>query len=146
MTLLASDMLRMTRTFAARPERVFDAWLGETWCQWLGPPGAVCRCKAADIRPGGGFAIDMTTGNGRTIGIIGSYRRIDRPAYLELTWVDELHAEEWVIAVNFEAVADGTRMTLQQGPFSDPLEQSAFHEGWTGPGGSFEKLDAILTA
>ena len=72
-TLAGELSLELTRYFAFTPERLFDAWLGEEWGEWLPPMGATGRVTAMEARPEGSFAVDMNMPDGRAIEICGKY-------------------------------------------------------------------------
>ena len=44
-----SFSLEISRHFAASPEKLFDAWLGKEWGEWL--PPKLARCEVASIEP-----------------------------------------------------------------------------------------------
>ncbi len=43
--------LELSRHFNAAPERVFDAWLGEEWGEWLPPNASRCRVTLLERAP-----------------------------------------------------------------------------------------------
>ncbi|HEX7390858.1 MAG TPA: SRPBCC domain-containing protein [Acidiphilium sp.] len=136
--------LDLSRRFAAPPERVFDAWTTGMLGEWLAPGGATCRVVHLDPRIGGGFAVGMTMPDGREIEIAGTYREVERPRRLVFTWVGNYNNKETVIALDFRPDGNGTMMTLHQTGFADLSLREGYDKGWTGPGGSFDKLAAAL--
>jgi uncharacterized protein YndB with AHSA1/START domain len=136
--------LDLTRSFAAPPERVFDAWLGTAWGEWLPPRGARCTVTLMEPHVGGRYVVSMTMPDGRMIEITGVYREIDRPRRLSLTWTGNYNNQETVITISFRADGPGTLMTLRQEGFSSPDLRDGYANGWSGEGGSFAKLDVLL--
>jgi uncharacterized protein YndB with AHSA1/START domain len=136
--------LEISRRFEAPPARVFDAWLSDEWGDWLPPAEASCKILALDPVEGGRFHLRMTMGDGRKAEIGGVYREIKRPTKLVLTWTGGHNRRETVITVTFHKDGDGTLMTLRQDNFLDAGSRDGYQAGWTGPGGSFDKLVALL--
>ena len=136
--------LHLNRYFDAAPEQVFDAWLTRDWGLWLPPAGAICEVVQIDPRPGGQYRVRMTMSDGRQVDIGGTYQVIDRPRRLSLTWLGSYSDHETVIELSFRAEGDGTMMTLRQTGFPDPAAREGFERGWSGPTGSFDKLEAHL--
>ena len=136
--------LELTRHFTAAPERVFDAWLTKDWSKWLPPRGATCSVEAMDVRVGGNYRLAMTMSDGRQVEIYGDYREIVRPERLVLAWTGNYNHQETVLTLTFAPDGAGTLLTLQQSGFLDPQMCDGYRMGWTGEGGSFEKLDLVL--
>lgn len=136
--------LEISRRFAAPPERVFDAWTGREWGDWLPPATAGCVVAAIDPVVGGLYLVRMTMADGRTVEISGRYREIIRPHRLVLTWTGSYNSQETLITVTFRPDGAGTLMTLRQDGFPEAGTRQGYETGWTGPGGSFDKLAAML--
>jgi len=140
----ATLSLEITRHFEAAPERVFDAWLSKTWCEWLPPRGVQCELSLLDAKVGGRYHTVMRMPDGRTVNIAGVYREIDRPKKIVLTWTGDYDNRESLITVTFWATANGTQMTLRQEGFASIDQRDRHNSGWTGENGSFDKLAALL--
>lgn len=136
--------LEISRHFAAPPERVFDAWLGKEWGEWLPPRAAHCAVTLIEPRVGGRYIVTMTMPDGRTIEISGVYRELVRPEKLSLTWLGSYSSQETVITLTFEPDVTGTLMRLRQDGFGTAELRDGYNSGWMGEGGSFAKLDAFL--
>jgi uncharacterized protein YndB with AHSA1/START domain len=136
--------LELSRRFDAPPERVFDAWLGKEWGEWLPPRGAQCKVTSIEPRVGGRYHVAMNMADGRSIEISGEYRELRRPTKLVFTWFAHYSDQETLITLNFRPDGDGTLMTFRQEGFGDAQSRDGYGGGWNGPNGSFEKLDAIL--
>jgi uncharacterized protein YndB with AHSA1/START domain len=136
--------LDLSRRFAAPPECVFDAWLGKEWGEWLPPRGARCKVTRIEPRVGGSYHVAMNMPDGRNIEISGEYREVLRPTRLVFTWFAHYSDQETLITLTFRPDGDGTLMTFRQEGFVDAQSRDGYGGGWSGPNGSFEKLDAIL--
>jgi len=136
--------LEVSRHFAASPERVFDAWLSKDWGAWLPPRGARCEITRIEPHVGGGFHFKMTMPDGRAIEGWGVYREVTRPTKLSMTWVGSYNHQETVITVTFRPERGGTLMTLRQDGFTSDELRQGYTNGWSGEGGSFDKLAAVL--
>ena len=136
--------LEISRHFEAPPERVFDAWLGTEWGEWLPPAGAVCKVTSIKPRAGGRYLLNMAMPDGRTIAISGEYREVVRPKRLVFTWLGNYNNQETLITVTFRPDGGGTLMNLRQDGFPTTELRDGYNSGWTGKNGSFDKLDAYL--
>jgi uncharacterized protein YndB with AHSA1/START domain len=87
MTVDSDRFLRMTRSFDASPERVFDAWLNpETARKWLfASPSDEVYTGEIDARVGGKWTITARRGGTNYTGG-GEYLEIDRPRRLVFTF------------------------------------------------------------
>jgi uncharacterized protein YndB with AHSA1/START domain len=136
--------LEITRRFDAPPERVFDAWTGKQWGEWLPPGGARCSAATVDMRVGGRYEMTMTMPDGRTASVAGTYKEIDRPNKLVFTWLGCFHTHETLVTVTFRGDRGGTIMTMRQTGFEDIEVRDKHIDGWGRDGGSFDKLAAVL--
>jgi uncharacterized protein YndB with AHSA1/START domain len=139
-----AQVLEISRRFNAPPERVFDAWLGEDWGQWLGPRGARCEKVSVEPRVGGSYKVRMITPDGRTVEIFGVYREVQRPEKLAFTWASEFCSSGSLITLAFERDGAGTLMRMRQEGFDSAESRNGHNEGWNGEGASFDRLDAFL--
>ena len=144
MTMINSSDLVLTRRFDAPPERVFDAWIGQHWGEWMPPKQATGRVVAIDPRVGGNYEVAMTMPDGREVGAKGRYEIVDRPRRLVFTWLGSYNPTETRIDLRFEADRDGTLMTMTQSGFGEDAMRSGYEAGWGGEGGSFDKLTALF--
>jgi uncharacterized protein YndB with AHSA1/START domain len=135
--------LELTKHFDAKPERVFDAWLGEEWGKWLPPFGATGCVTTMEAKPGGAFVVAMQMPDGRDIEISGKYIEIDRPNKLVMTWAGGC-ASETLLTIRLRPENNGTLLTLLQEGFVEEQAQQGYTRGWEGEGGSFDKLAKLL--
>jgi len=136
--------LEISRAFDAPPDRVFDAWLGREWGRWLPPGGATCEVAEMDPVVDGRYRVRMTMADGRVVEIAGRYVEVTRPTRLVLTWTGNYDGRETLISLSFRPHGTGTMMVLRQDGFEDPGLREGYRTGWTGAGGSFDKLAAHL--
>jgi uncharacterized protein YndB with AHSA1/START domain len=128
-----------THSFAAKPERVFDAWLdSRTAGTWLfaTPTGTITRCEI-DAHVGGKFSIVRE--EGMEIDHVGEYVEIDRPRRLVFTFgVPKFSPEMTRVTVELVVSGEGCKLTLtHEGVLADYGERTK--EGWTTILGNLEK-------
>jgi uncharacterized protein YndB with AHSA1/START domain len=128
-----------THSFAAKPERVFDAWLDPKMAaKWLfaTPTGTITRCEI-DARVGGKFSIVRE--EGIEIDHVGEYREIDRPRRLVFTFgVPKFSSEMTRVIIEIVASGKGCQLTLtHEGVLPDYGERTK--EGWATILGNLEK-------
>ena len=84
-----SDTFTITRTFAASPEAVFDAWVTpEHFSVWFGTPNVAVPLDTLtmDVRVGGRWTAVMHLPDGSTKDWEGEYRELDRPSRVVRAW------------------------------------------------------------
>ena len=86
----------------------------------------------------------MTMEDGHKTEISGRYRVIDPPNRLVFTWLGA-NKQEMLITLTFARSGEGTLMTLRQEGFKDAEVRDRFNAGWIGVGGSFDKLNRMLS-
>jgi len=148
-----SDLeVRISRTFNAPPQLVFDAHTKrELVRRWLtGPEGwQVSRCDI-DLRVGGKFRYEWRNIDGREMGMGGDFREIDKPNRIVHT---ELFDEDWtggevVTTTLFAEDGDGrTLLTVTSRYSSKEARDGALATGMTtGMDTSYDKLAALLAS
>ena len=133
--------LRLSRRFAATPERVFDAWTNPAVLRrwWAAKPEWDSPAADVDARPGGRYRLSMTdTGSGETRTVAGEYVEVTPPARLVYTWRWEGMDAETLVTVEFVADGGGTRVELLQTGFPDEQERDMHADGW---GGCLDNLE-----
>jgi uncharacterized protein YndB with AHSA1/START domain len=134
----------VTRTFEARPERVFRAFEDPTeLARWMGQPGSRTEVQALDVRVGGAVLVQLSWENGMAIRLRGTFQRVERPSLLKFTWgMEGEEANQGVVTVEFRAHGTGTRLTLTHEGLTGPaLKQS--RAGWNG---WFDRLQTLVEA
>jgi uncharacterized protein YndB with AHSA1/START domain len=138
--------LRIERTFAADPERVYDAWTSvdalRRW--WPAGPGWTTPVAEVDVRVGGRLRLVMRDTDGTELGGEGTYLTLDRPHRLAFTWrwdVPAVGAEPQVVEVTFTGNPDGTTAVVLTNTGLSESEAESHGEGWEL---SFVNLDQLL--
>jgi uncharacterized protein YndB with AHSA1/START domain len=131
--------VQATHSFAAKPERVFDAWLDpKTAGQWLfATPTGTITCCEIDARVGGRFSIVRE--EGMEIDHVGEYIGIDRPHRLVFSFgVPKFSSEMTRVVIEIVARGEGCELTLvHEGVLPDYGERTK--AGWTTIIGNLEK-------
>ncbi|HEX2762715.1 MAG TPA: SRPBCC domain-containing protein [Allosphingosinicella sp.] len=126
--------MRVSRTIAAPPERVFDAWLAPaTVGQWLfATPGGEMSRVEIDARIGGAWSI-VERRDGEEVLHTGTYEEIDRPRRLVFTLaVPKYSPDAARVAVDIVATEAGCEVTLtQSAPKDAPVSNAQIEEGWS---------------
>ena len=136
--------LRLRRTFAASPERVFRAWTTpEEMKQWKAPGEMTTPVAEVDLRVGGKYRIHMRAPDGALHRLVGAYRLVDPPKKLVYTWrwEDDPDAGETLVTVEFLARGNATDLVLTQELFATDDLRGRHEMGWTQ---CFEKLSQLV--
>lgn len=128
--------LRLERTLAAPPEKVFDAWTQpEALSRWFGPnEDCVSEVPLLELKVGGRYRIVMNHPGGRKSTVGGIYRQIDRPNRLAFTWQweDDTAPGEMLVTVEFAPDGAGTRLVLTHERCVTAESRTAHEQGWNG--------------
>jgi uncharacterized protein YndB with AHSA1/START domain len=137
--------LVIRRTYAASPQRVYEAWTNpELAKQFLCPAGVTIGEVKMDVRPGGTYKIEMLHEEHEPYVAYGTYKEVVPASRLVMTWrwEEENPADEHdtLLTVEFNAHDSGTELILTHENLAN-LESRANHEqGWTS---MLEKLDDL---
>ena len=116
MTDRPEAIVRVTHSFIASAERVFDAWLKPDLVGiWMFGPRLrdeqVIHLKT-DPRVGGRFSF-LVKRQGTEIDHVGTYREIERPRRLVFTWgIAGASADESIVEVEIVPTSKGCNLTL----------------------------------
>jgi uncharacterized protein YndB with AHSA1/START domain len=138
--------LTFRRTFAAPPEKVFQAFLsGEALKTWWSPEGYVAIEAHTDVRIGGEYRVVMRSQSGAdTVYIRGVYREVSPPHRLVFTHSFEsrgssapfaqagLVGHDTLVTVEFTARGDKTSLVLVQEQIPSAEAESMLRGGWDG--------------
>jgi uncharacterized protein YndB with AHSA1/START domain len=124
--------ISITRTFAAPPEDVFDAWTTPTrFGRWFGTESTAVEDVRMDVRVGGEWSARMILGDGTVIGWHGAYLEVDAPHRLVLSLSDRPGEQFERVTVELTQIETGTEMTFTQSGGNMPPENYAqAEEGW----------------
>jgi uncharacterized protein YndB with AHSA1/START domain len=138
-------ILRLKRTFAVRRERVFAAFAHqEQMDRWMCRDAADHKIKYLkfDFRTGGGFEMEIRTGNGETYIMRCTYREITPPAKIVFTWGHEHRdangkrlddtLEGTLVTFEFRERAGLTEVVLRHELLPSEYEYDSHKQGWTG--------------
>lgn len=139
--------IRITRTFDAPRQRVFDAWTRpEHLPHWmLGPEGWTMHACEIDLRPGGRWRFAWRNADGREMGMQGEYREIVPPERVVNT---ESWGGDWPETLDTLVLTeeDGRTMMTQTVLYpSQEARDAALQTGMeAGVSLSFDRLDSYL--
>jgi uncharacterized protein YndB with AHSA1/START domain len=154
-------ILRMSRTYDAEPQRVFDAWTDpEHFGAWFGPAAMTKLVCELDVRVGGEWRY-MGEGEAKRMPgahqgsgpvrptVSGRYLEISPPHRLVFTWAwhetadfNSPRGQESVVTVQFkEAAGERTDMVFTQAMFKDEQSMAAHERGWNE---GLDKLEEFL--
>ena len=141
-----NPVLRITRMFDAKPERIYAAFTkpGELE-KWFGPEGVRCVVHEIDPRPGGDYSFTMRNENGDEHPLSGVFEEVIENEKLVYTWIWELGEIAGVktrVTLDFKAVDDGTELTLTHELLPSEKAVDMHNIGWSG---SFDCLAVELT-
>lgn len=142
--MTTSGAITVTRTFKARPERVFAAFEDPAeMARWMVQPGSTTEVQELDVREGGPIAVRMSWDNGMAIDLSGTFTRVERPSLLEFTWgMEGAEANDGVVTVALAPHGTGTELTLTHEGLTGPA-QAQSRAGWNG---WFDGLQAVVEA
>ena len=137
-----TDVQTMTvsRVIEAPPERVYEAFLDPNeLAQWLPPTGFSAEIHQLEPEEGGTFRMTFTGETeelaeyGSTFG--GTYRELvpgKRIVHTDAFETDDpAMAGEMTVTVTFEAVPEGTEVTVRQEGIPEAIPPEDSHAGWT---------------
>lgn len=136
----ATDVrLALERTFAAPPDRVFDAWvhpeLLRRW--WAASPGWRSPSAEVDARAGGRYRLSMEDAEtGAVHTVSGEFLVVERPRRLVYTWtwegepVEMAGSEGTLVTVEFYPAGERTRVVLTHSGFAGAHVRDLHVGGW----------------
>lgn len=132
------EPLVIERTYAAPPDRVWDAWTRSDEVErWYCPNPTASTSASLDVRPGGEHRVDMGPYH-----LSGRYSAVEPGRRLAHTWSFD-GGDESAVEVRFEPAGTGTLVTLTHEGFADDEAGVAIRQGWEL---SLLRLAALLQA
>jgi uncharacterized protein YndB with AHSA1/START domain len=130
----APNTVRLHRVLAAKPEKVYRAFLeADALAKWLPPYGFTCHVEHLDAKAGGTFRMsfkNFTSGNSHSFG--GEYLELVPHSLIRYTdrFDDPNLPGVMQVTVNLKPVSCGTEINIEQAgvPAAIPLE--ACYLGW----------------
>lgn len=127
--------LRLTRTFPAPREKVFQAWTEvEALKRWFAPSDKfVTRIPLLEARPGGRYRIEMEM-DGKVHTVVGRYQEFKPPEKLVFTWRWETEPQHGDTVVTIELFDRGgkTELVLTHEKLGSETSRDEHNKGWTG--------------
>lgn len=131
---MSTNTVRLHRVIAAKPEKIYRAFLDpDALARWLPPSGFTARVHAMDARVGGGFKMsftNFTTQKGESFG--GEYRELvpnERLVYTD-RFDDPNLPGEMIVTVTLKAVSVGTELSVVQEGIPDVIPLDGCYLGW----------------
>jgi uncharacterized protein YndB with AHSA1/START domain len=129
-----SNIIKLHRVFAAKPEKIYRAFLEpDAVASWLPPFGYTCTVHELEAKEGGKHRMsfrNFTTGESHSFG--GAYLKLVPGETLVYTDVfdDPNLPGEMKVTVNLKPVSVGTEMTVVQENVPDQIPLEACYLGW----------------
>ena len=131
---MSTNTVRLHRVVAAKPEKVYRAFLEpEALARWLPPNGFTCKVHQSDPKVGGSYKMsftNFTTGKNMTFG--GVYRELVPNERLRYTdnFDDPNLAGEIQVTVTLKKVSVGTDLAIVQEGIPAVIPLEACYLGW----------------
>ncbi|MBV7336056.1 SRPBCC domain-containing protein [Chloroflexi bacterium TSY] len=141
----APTSLKMSRTFNASRDRVYQAWTKpELLAKWFHPTEKhISQVDEFDLRVGGSYRISMIAGDNAHI-VQGKYEAVDPPEKLSFTWGWEGAEDprEMLVTVEFNQLTPTeTEVILTHERFANDEERDSHKWGWNG---TLDRLSVLL--
>ena len=139
----------VSRVIAASPERVYDAFLDpDELAAWLPPTGFSAEVDEFEGTEGGTFRITFAADTEElepySHSFHGTYEELipgEQIVYTEEFETDDPGmAGEMTTTVTFEAVPDGTEVTVHQAGIPEAISPENANEGWTDSLGNLAEI------
>jgi len=128
------NSVRLHRVFAARPEKLYRAFIEpDALAKWLPPNGFTCTVQQLEAKVGGSHRMsfrNFTTGSGHSFG--GKYLELvpgERLSYTD-RFDDPNLPGEVRVTVTLRKVAVGTEVIIVQEGLPDAIPVEACYLGW----------------
>jgi len=137
MSDVATDTVRLERTFEALAEEVFDAWTNpevlRRW--WAAGPSYRATDAEVDLRVGGRYRLAMEnadTGAAHVVG--GEYHEVRRPSRLVYSWAwedsDGSSGAASTVTVDFSEADGRTTVVVEHAGLATPESRASHGHGW----------------
>lgn len=130
----ATNTVRLHRVFAAKPEKVYRAFLdADAMARWLPPHGFTGNVQHMDAKVGGTFKMsftNFTTGNGHSFG--GEFLELVPHKRIRYTdrFDDPNLPGEIHVTVSLQEVSVGTEVHIEQTGLPKVIPLEACYLGW----------------
>lgn len=136
--------LRIERTYAVTPEKVWHAWTDpQALSKWFGPGEASSVTRAdMNVREGGRYDIAFRTQDGEEHNVSGIYEEVQVHRKLVFSWAWRSTPERVSrVTITFAPVRGGTALRFLHERFFDEAARDGHLRGWSA---TFVKLDQEL--
>lgn len=133
-TAVTTNTVRLHRVFAAKPEKVYRAFLeADAMAKWLPPNGFTCKVHHMDPNVGGKFRMsftNFTTGKAHSFG--GEYLELVPNELIRYTdrFDDPNLPGVMHVTVALKAVSVGTEINIEQAGIPSVIPVEACYLGW----------------
>ena len=131
---MSTNTVRLHRVIAAKPEKVYRAFLEpDALARWLPPNGFICKVHHSDPKVGGAYKMSFTNfTTGKSMSFGGSYRELVPNERLHYTdsFDDPNLAGEIKVTVNLKKVSLGTDLSIVQEGIPAVIPLEACYLGW----------------
>ena len=143
--LAEKPSLKIARSYAAAPEKVWRAWTDpQAIKRWWGP-GAnhLVSLAQLDVRVGGRFRIVFGGPQGTDHEVQGVYQEVvpNRRLVFTWTWPNSTPERESLVTIVFKAAGSGTELDFRHEQFFDEAARDGHNRGWSE---AFVKLEQFL--
>jgi uncharacterized protein YndB with AHSA1/START domain len=131
---MGTNTIRLHRVLAAKPERVYKAFLdAEALVKWLPPNGFTAKVHQIDAKVGGSYKMsftNFTTGKSHSFG--GKYVELTPSERIRYTdrFDDPNLPGEIQVTINLKKVSVGTEVSIVQEGVPDVIPAEACYLGW----------------
>lgn len=137
--------LHLEKILVVPQERVFAAFVdADQLRSWWGPAGFTVPRLEFDATEGKDYRIAMQPPDGDVFHVRGTFRAVEPPRRLALTFVYEEpdpDDQETLVTLTFDSTERGTRVILDQGPFMTAARLELHRDGWAD---TLERLERSL--
>jgi uncharacterized protein YndB with AHSA1/START domain len=129
-----TNTVRLHRVFAAKPEKVYRAFLdADAMAKWLPPYGFTCNVEHMDAKVGGTFKMsfrNFTTGRGHSFG--GEYLELVPNELIRYTdHFDDPNLPGIIhVTITLKSVSVGTEINIEQSGLPAVIPVEACYLGW----------------
>jgi uncharacterized protein YndB with AHSA1/START domain len=131
---MSNNTVNLHRVLAAKPEKVFRAFLNpDAMAKWLPPNGFTCRVHHMQAKVGGTYKMSFTNfTTEKTVSFGGEYRELVENERLRYTdnFDDPNLPGEIQVTVILKKVSLGTEMTIVQEGLPTIIPLEACYVGW----------------
>lgn len=133
-TAVTTNTVRLHRVFAAKPEKVYRAFLeADAMTKWLPPNGFTCKVHHMDPNVGGKFRMSFTNfTTGKTHSFGGEYLELVPNELIRYTdrFDDPNLPGVMHVTVAIKAVSVGTEINIEQAGIPSVIPVEACYLGW----------------